>query len=95
MPAAAMRRRCPRVATSSKAPSSAKGVMLMTKVLGRPGPSGPASPGANAQALPTVSNLNSRSELPARMACFSSGGTSENVALIVFHEYGQSVVMWG
>jgi hypothetical protein len=83
MPAAAMRRRCPRVATSSKAPSSENGVMLMTKVLGRPGP---AFAPANAQALRTESNLNSRSELPARMACFSSGGTSENVALIVFHE---------
>ncbi len=43
-------------------------------------------PWANAQALPTESNLNSRSELPARMACFSSGGTSLNVALMVFHE---------
>ena len=95
MPAAAMRRRWPRVAASSKAPSSVNGVMLMTKVLGRPGPSGPAFPWANGQALPTESNLNSRSELPARMACFSSGGTSLNVALIVFHEYGQSVVMWG
>ena len=83
MPAAAMRRRCPRVASSSKAPSSENGVMLMTKVLGRPGSS--FAP-ANAQALRTESNLNSRSELPARIACFSSGGTSENVALIVFHE---------
>jgi hypothetical protein len=86
MPAAAMRRRCPRVASSSKAPSSENGVMLMTKVLGDPGPPEPASARANAQALRTESNLNSRSELPARMACFSSGGTSENVALIVFHE---------
>jgi len=92
MPAAAMRRRCPRVAPSSKAPSSENGVMLMTKVLGRPRPPeppeppGPALAMANAQALRTESNLNSRSELPARMACFSSGGTSENVALIVFHE---------
>jgi hypothetical protein len=86
MPAAAMRCKCPRVAASSKPPSSENGVMLMTKVLGWPGPSGPAFPWANAQALRTESNLNSRSELPARMACFSSGGTSENVALIVFHE---------
>jgi len=86
MPAAAMRRRCPRVATSSKAPSSENGVMLMTKVLGWPGAPGPAFPWSNAQALRTESNLNSRSELPARIACFSSGGTSENVALIVFHE---------
>ena len=57
--------------------------MLMTKVLAGPGPSLAA---ANAQALRTESNLNSRSELPARIVCFSSGGTSENVALIVFHE---------
>ena len=77
------------MASSSNAPSSENGVMLMTKVLGRPGPPEPPGPAlamANAQALRTESNLNSRSELPARMACFSSGGTSENVALIVFHE---------
>jgi hypothetical protein len=83
MPAAAMRRRWPRVAPSSKAPSSVNGVMLMTKVLGR---AGPAFPRGNGQAIPTESNLNSRSALPARIACFSSGGTSVNVALIVFHE---------
>ena len=50
-PAAAMRRRWPRVAPSSKAPSSVNGVMLMTKVLGWPGAPRPAVVRANAQAL--------------------------------------------
>jgi len=95
MPAAAIRLRCPLTASSSNDPSSENGVMLMTKVLAGRGPAEPADPGGTGQTLSMVSNLKSRSELPARMACFSSGGTSVKVALIVFQEYGQSVVMWG
>ena len=52
-------------------------------------------PAVKGQALPTWSNLKSLRELPHKMACFSSGGTSANVALMVFHDSGQSVVMWG
>ena len=95
MPAAAMRLRCPRRATSSKAPSSVNGVMLMTKVLARDRPTGSVLLAVKGQALPTWSNLKSLRELPHRMACFSLGGTSANVALMVFHDSGQSVVMWG
>jgi hypothetical protein len=95
MPASAIRRRWPLVAASSKLPSASNGVMLMTKVLAREA-SGEATfdPG-NDQLVPALENLNSLSALPAKMACFSSRGTSEKVALIVFHEYGQSVVMCG
>jgi len=84
MPAEAMRRRWPRMASSSNAPLSENDVMLMTNVLGWLGSA--RSPSDKGQALPIVSNLKSRRELPARIACFSSGGTSVNVALIVFHE---------
>ena len=95
MPAAAMRCRWPRRASSSKTPFSVKGVMLMTKVLARAGSTGLARPAGNGQTLPMRSNLKSLRELPHRMACFSSGGTSVKVALMVFHDSGQSVVMWG
>ena len=92
---AAMRRRCPRRAVSSRAPSCVKGVMLMTKVLARSGSTAPIGRTGKGQTLPMRSNLNNRRELPHRMACFSSAETSVKVALIVFHDRGQSVVMWG